>query len=224
MKHAHLLSTVAAAVLLSATAAFAQAPAKDVSPASPAPAPAAQQNAPAEKVAPSMKAGQPNAETQKAPATVGQAPGAPNAKPANPDKAVDKGAMDNKAAQGAPLKPSDGNSTAKPAAAQNAAPDAAPKTGQSTTGQGAAAGTAKLSTEQRTKITTVFKQNRVEPVRLNVSISVGTRVPNTVKFYPVPQDVIVVYPEWRGYDYILVGNQILVLDPRTHEIVAILDA
>jgi hypothetical protein len=37
-------------------------------------------------------------------------------------------------------------------------------------------------------------------------------------------EVIVVYPEWRGYDYILVGNEILVIDPRTHEIVAILEA
>ena len=29
---------------------------------------------------------------------------------------------------------------------------------------------------------------------------------------------------WRGYDYILVGDEIVVIDPRTHEIVAILDA
>ena len=40
----------------------------------------------------------------------------------------------------------------------------------------------------------------------------------------LPVEVIVVYPEWRGYDYILVGDQILVIDPRSHEIVAVLDA
>jgi hypothetical protein len=64
----------------------------------------------------------------------------------------------------------------------------------------------------------------VEPIRLNVSVRVGTRVPDSVRFHPLPVEVVNVYPEWRGYDYILVDEQIVVLDPRTHEIVAILDA
>ena len=102
----------------------------------------------------------------------------------------------------------------KPAGEQNRA----------TTGQGAAAGSARLTTEQRTKITTIIKQNKVEPARLNVTVAVGTRVPDSVHFYPLPVEVFVIYPEWRGYDYILVGDQILVIDPRTHQIVAILDA
>jgi len=93
-----------------------------------------------------------------------------------------------------------------------------------TTGQGAAAGSTKLSTEQRTKITTIIRQQKVEPAHLNVSVRVGTRVPESVRFYPLPAEVFVVYPEWRGYDYILVGDQILVINPRTHEIVAILEA
>jgi hypothetical protein len=88
----------------------------------------------------------------------------------------------------------------------------------------AAAGAAKLSTEQRTKITSVIKQQKVAPVKLDVSINVGTRIPASVHFYPLPQEVYVIYPEWRGYDYILVGDEILVINPRTHEIVAILDA
>ena len=95
---------------------------------------------------------------------------------------------------------------------------------RATTGQGAAAGSTKLSTEQRTKITTIIRQNKVEPAHLNVSVRVGTRVPESVRFYPLPAEVFVVYPEWRGYSYILVGDQILVINPRTHEIVAILEA
>ncbi len=93
-----------------------------------------------------------------------------------------------------------------------------------TTGQGAAAGATKLSTEQRSKIITIVRQHKVEPAHLNVSVSVGTRVPESVHFYPLPVEVIAIYPEWRGYDYILVGSEILVVDPRTHEIVAILEA
>ena len=60
------------------------------------------------------------------------------------------------------------------------------------------------------------------PAQLNVSVRVGTRIPNSVRFYPLPREVFVIYPEWRGYDYIMVGNEILVIDPRTHQIVAIL--
>ena len=88
----------------------------------------------------------------------------------------------------------------------------------------AAVGSAKLSPEQRTKITTIVMQRKVAPARLNVSVEVGTRVPNSVHLYPLPQEVFVIYPEWRGYDYILVGDEIVVIDPRTHEIVAIIEA
>jgi hypothetical protein len=95
---------------------------------------------------------------------------------------------------------------------------------RTTTGQGAAAGSAKLTTEQRTKITTVIRQHKVEPAHLNVSVSVGTRIPSSVHVYPLPVEVIAVYPDWRGYDYILVGDQIVIINPRTHEIVAIVEA
>ncbi len=92
-----------------------------------------------------------------------------------------------------------------------------------TTGQAGAA--AKLSTEQRTKITTVIRDQHVQPLTsVNFSIAVGTRVPRDVRFHPLPREVVTIYPEWRGYEFILVNNQIIVIDPRTFEIVAILEA
>jgi hypothetical protein len=92
-----------------------------------------------------------------------------------------------------------------------------------TTGQAAAGG--KLSGEQRTKITGVIRGTHVAPVaNVNFSISVGTRVPRDVEFHPLPAEVITYYPEWRGYEFILVNGQILVIDPATFEIVAVLDA
>jgi hypothetical protein len=242
MTKARLLSTVAAAtLLLSVGAVSAQNTKKDEAPA---PAPTVQQKAPAEKMAPAMKPGEQKAGTQKAPETIGQAPKASDAdKTHATDKgAMDKGAMD-KGATGksmdkgpAAKSSSDANgvkSKANESTTQAPAP-AAPRSSQTTTteqggttGQGAAAGSAKLSTEQRTKITTIIKQQkveRVEPSKLNISISVGARVPSTVRFYPLPSEVYVIYPEWRGYNYILVGDEILVIDPRTHQIVAILEA
>jgi hypothetical protein len=56
-------------------------------------------------------------------------------------------------------------------------------------------------------------------------VSVGTRVPREgVSFHPLPAEVVTYYPEWRGYEFILVHDQIVVIDPQTLEIVAVLDA
>ena len=232
MNKARLLSTVAATLLLAVGAASAQDVKKDEAPAR---APAAQQNAPAEKVAPAMKSGAQNARGQKAPETTGQTTESERAK-ASDKGAMDKGAMDKKKDKGAAAQgPSDtkGSVGVKDKTNENTAQGAAgPKSSQSTTidrdrvttGQGAAVGSAKLSTEQRTKITTIIRRHKVEPTRFDGSVRIGTRVPERLHFYPLPAEVFVVYPEWEGYNYILVGNQIVVIDPRTHEIVAILDA
>lgn len=100
------------------------------------------------------------------------------------------------------------------------AADAKPAT---TTGQAGAG--AKLSTEQRTKITTVIKSQHVQPAtNVNFSISVGTRVPRNVGFHPLPAEIVTIYPEWRGYEFFLVNNQIIVVNPRTLEIVDVIDA
>lgn len=238
---AGLLSTAAAALLLSAGAASAQ-----MNPAQPERAPAAQRSAPAERMAPPMNAGERKApettgQAQKgiepgqgrsAPAGAAQAPGA-DSKTLNKDgKAEMKGSADTKGS--ADMKAPANDKAAQDKAAQDKAGSGAKSTQsgdsttqRSTTGQGAAAGAAKLSVEQRTKITSVIKQQKVQsvsPSQLNVSISVGTRVPRTVRYYPLPQEVIVIYPEWRGYSYILVGSQIVIIEPSTYEIVAILDA
>jgi hypothetical protein len=92
-----------------------------------------------------------------------------------------------------------------------------------TTGQAGAG--AKLSSEQRTKITTVIKQQRVEPAtNVNFSISIGTKVPREVRFHPLPTEIVTVYPDWRGYEFFLVRDEIVVVNPRTMEIVAVIDA
>ena len=94
---------------------------------------------------------------------------------------------------------------------------------QTTTGQAGAG--AKLSTEQRTKITTVIRDQHVAPVNdVNFAITIGTRVPREVSFHPLPAEIVTYYPEWRGYEYFLVRDQIIVVDPRTFEIVAVLEA
>src|SRR5450432_37836 len=86
MRKSQLLSSVAAALLLTASAVSAQGVKKDEAPA---PAPAAQQSAPAEKVAPPIKQGAQN--SRQIPETTGQAS---DADKGDKTHALDKGAMD----------------------------------------------------------------------------------------------------------------------------------
>lgn len=93
-----------------------------------------------------------------------------------------------------------------------------------TTGQ-AGAGAKQLTSEQRTTIRTSITKQNVQPVtNVNFSISVGTRVPRGVAIHPLPVEVVNIYPSWRGYEFILVSDQIVVVNPRTLEIVAVLEA
>jgi hypothetical protein len=82
-----------------------------------------------------------------------------------------------------------------------------------------------LSSEQKTRIKEVIGHNRTARVEhLDFSLSVGTRVPRTVHVLVLPEDIVRIVPEYRGYKYIIVRDEIVILDPDTLEIVAILPA
>jgi uncharacterized protein DUF1236 len=96
--------------------------------------------------------------------------------------------------------------------------------GQSAQGQQRqGGGSATLTTEQRTKIReTVLAGGSVPRAsNVNFSISVGTVVPTTVRVVEVPSVIVEVHPEWRGYMYFVVGDEIIIVD-RGHKIVAVL--
>jgi Protein of unknown function (DUF1236) len=83
-----------------------------------------------------------------------------------------------------------------------------------------------LSQDQRTKIQGVIGRDHDAPrvSNVNFNISVGVTVPRTVHVAVLPADVVTIVPEYRGFDYIIVGDQLLIIDPNTMEIVAILPA
>jgi hypothetical protein len=58
---------------------------------------------------------------------------------------------------------------------------------------------------------------------VNFSLSVGTRVPREgVEFRTLPTEVVTIYPQWRGYKFIVVHDEIVVIDPNTYEIVEVI--
>jgi len=93
-----------------------------------------------------------------------------------------------------------------------------------TTGQGAR-GSAALSTEQRTQIRTTIMREHIQPVvNPGFSIAVGTVIPRTIDLHPLPAEIFTIEPEWRGYRFFLVGDAIVVVEPDTLRIVAVLPA
>ena len=84
---------------------------------------------------------------------------------------------------------------------------------------------AAVSPEQHAKIRETIRSEKVSPVTgARFSISVGEAVPRTVRLHRLPSQIIVYAPQYRGYEYILVGDVILIVNPRTHKIVATIPA
>jgi hypothetical protein len=98
----------------------------------------------------------------------------------------------------------------------------------SETGTGKAQGTsetASLTGDQRTHLTEVIKREHIRPeTNVNFSVSVGTQVPRTVHLHRLPPEIVRIHPRWRPYEFILVGDEIVVVNPRTFEIVDVMPA
>jgi hypothetical protein len=60
-------------------------------------------------------------------------------------------------------------------------------------------------------VTNIRKTNVKHESKVNFNISVGTVVPRTVTLHPLPATVIEVCPQWRGYRFVLVGDEIVII-------------
>jgi hypothetical protein len=100
--------------------------------------------------------------------------------------------------------------------------------GQQNGAAGRASGGAnvQLTQDQRTKIKDVVVRDRnvARADSVNFNIRVGVAVPRTVHVAVLPAEVVTIVPEYRGFEYVVVGDQLLIIDPNTLEIVAILPA
>jgi peptidoglycan hydrolase-like protein with peptidoglycan-binding domain len=79
-----------------------------------------------------------------------------------------------------------------------------------------------LTTEQRTRIQqTVLVGSNVPRVNnVNFSLAVGTAVPARVRIVDVPSTLIEIYPQWRGHQYFVVRDDIVIVD-RSRKVVAV---
>jgi Protein of unknown function (DUF1236) len=77
-----------------------------------------------------------------------------------------------------------------------------------------------LTPVQRQTIYRTIVRERVTPARPTVEYRVGTRVPESVQLYSVPQEVAVEVPTIRQYKYMVVNDRVVLIDPATGEVVA----
>ncbi|WP_312015693.1 DUF1236 domain-containing protein [Bradyrhizobium liaoningense] len=80
-----------------------------------------------------------------------------------------------------------------------------------------------INDQQRTRISQSISHLNVQPLNsVNFSLSVGTVVPRDVRLQPLPAEVVEVVPQYRGYNFVLVKDEIVIVEPSSSKIVAVM--
>jgi multidrug efflux pump subunit AcrA (membrane-fusion protein) len=80
-----------------------------------------------------------------------------------------------------------------------------------------------INDQQRTRVSQSIARLDVRPLTsVNFSVSVGTVVPRDVRLQQLPADVVEIVPQYRGYDFVVVKDEIVIVEPSSYKIVATL--
>jgi len=80
-----------------------------------------------------------------------------------------------------------------------------------------------ISAEKENKIRDSVKSAKVDHVaKLAIPLTVGAEIPRNLHFYPFPKEVAEIAAEYGGYFYVVAAEKIVVIDPLSYRIVAIL--
>jgi hypothetical protein len=178
----------------------------------PAQSPQAQQPSQAQQPAQAQSTQQPGSSSQPAQAQTNTAPPASNQSTSNQPSTGPANATNNNATNSGSTQPST-NTTAQPSTGQT-------NTAQSRTNINVSAN---LTESQRTRVSQSISRLSARPVtNVNFSLSVGTVVPRDVHFQPLPAEVVEVMPQYRGYNFVVVREDIVIVEPSTYKIVDVL--
>ena len=80
-----------------------------------------------------------------------------------------------------------------------------------------------INDQQRARISTSVARLKVQPLNnVNFSLSVGTSVPRNVRLQRLPAAAVKVIPQYRGYNFVLARDEIVIVEPSSYKIVAVL--
>jgi hypothetical protein len=54
---------------------------------------------------------------------------------------------------------------------------------------------------------------------LNVGLNVGVALPGDVDLEPLPPSIVEIVPEYRGYDYVVANDEVVIIDPSSRRVV-----
>ncbi len=57
---------------------------------------------------------------------------------------------------------------------------------------------------------------------IDINVNVGVAVPRSVSLYAVPEEVVIIVPEYRRYKFFIFDDKVVIVDPGTYEIVDVL--
>jgi hypothetical protein len=81
-----------------------------------------------------------------------------------------------------------------------------------------------LSPDQRTRVRERLSSHREARVtNVNFSINIGTRVPRDFRVQTIPNDILVIVPQYRGYRYFIVEERVVIVHPQRYEIVEVIE-
>jgi len=81
-----------------------------------------------------------------------------------------------------------------------------------------------INETQRTRIASAISSVNVRPVNVNFRIATGVVVPRTVVLHTLPTSIVEIVPQFRGYNYFVTQEQIVIVEPRRKTVVAVLPA
>jgi hypothetical protein len=77
----------------------------------------------------------------------------------------------------------------------------------------------RLTTRQRHEVLRTIRTERPARTVERIDYRVGAALPASVPVYTMPQQVIYEAPALRGYDYTMIGDRMLVVDPASNMVV-----
>jgi Protein of unknown function (DUF1236) len=80
-----------------------------------------------------------------------------------------------------------------------------------------------ITRRQRARVHDIIVGRRVEPAHVDFPIRIGARVPSYVTSYQLPEEIYDYAPGYEGYRYFMANDEIVIVDPETMEVVAVLD-
>ena len=101
----------------------------------------------------------------------------------------------------------------------------APGQNQNQAGSGRSSTTVSVNDQQRTRVFDQLHRDReFDQARtdINIRVNVGERLPERVRPRRLPDEIVTIVPEYRGYDYTVVNDEIAIVDPRSREIVDVI--